>query len=242
VTTAAIATLSEKVGIRAACTAVGVARAGYYRRNRVSPAPARRAPIAHRDRSQPRALRPRERQGILDVLHSERFVDLAPAEVWATLLDEGVYLGSQSTFYRLLRAASGSGERRRQATHPAAVKPELVACRPNEVYSWDITKLHGPAKWTYSYLYVILDIYSRYAVGWMLATRESAVLAEKLIAETAAKQGISRGQLTLHADRGSSMTSKPVSALLADLGVTRSHSRPRVSNDCEYLSMAFGRV
>ena len=204
-TSQAITTLSERVGVRAACAAVGVAQAGYYRRNRVSPLPARRAPVAHRDRSQPRALSPKERQDILDVLHSERFVDLAPAEVWATLLDEGVYLGSQSTFYRLLRAASGTRERRRQATHPAAVKPELVAYRPNQVYSWDITNLHGPAKWTYYYLYVILDIYSRYAVGWMLATRESAVLAEKLIADTAAKQGISRGQLTLHADRGSSI-------------------------------------
>lgn len=204
-TSQAITTLSERVGVRAACAAVGVAQAGYYRRNRVSPLPARRAPVAHRDRSQPRALSPKERQDILDVLHSDRFVDLAPAEVWATLLDEGVYLGSQSTFYRLLRAASGTRERRRQATHPAAVKPELVAYRPNQVYSWDITKLHGPAKWTYYYLYVILDIYSRYAVGWMLATRESAVLAEKLIADTAAKQGISRGQLTLHADRGSSI-------------------------------------
>ena len=204
-TSQAITTLSERVGVRAACAAVGVAQAGYCRRNRVSPLPARRAPVAHRDRSQPRALSPKERQDILDVLHSDRFVDLAPAEVWATLLDEGVYLGSQSTFYRLLRAASGTRERRRQATHPAAVKPELVAYRPNQVYSWDITKLHGPAKWTYYYLYVILDIYSRYAVGWMLATRESAVLAEKLIADTAAKQGISRGQLTLHADRGSSI-------------------------------------
>jgi len=205
VTSQAITTLSERVGVRAACAAVGVAQAGYCRRNRVSPLPARRAPVAHRDRSQPRALSPKERQDILDVLHSDRFVDLAPAEVWATLLDEGVYLGSQSTFYRLLRAASGTRERRRQATHPAAVKPELVAYRPNQVYSWDITKLAGPAKWTYYYLYVILDIYSRYAVGWMLATRESAVLAEKLIADTAAKQGISRGQLTLHADRGSSI-------------------------------------
>jgi len=192
-------------------------------------------PVAHRDRTQPRALSPTERQGILDVLHSERFVDLAPAEVWATLLDEGVYLGSQSTFYRLLRAGSGTGERRRQATHPAEVKPELVACRPNEVYSWDITKLHGPAKWTYYYLYVILDINSRYAVGWMLATHESAVLAEKLIADTAAKQGINRGQLTLHADRGTSMTSKPVAFLLDDLGVTRSHSRPHVSNDNPFV-------
>ena len=238
-TNQAITTLSKKMGVRAACAAVGVAQAGYYRRHRVSPLTPRRAPVAHRDRPQPRALSPLERQEILKVLHSERFVDLAPAEVWATLLDEGVYLGSQSTFYRLLRAASGTGERRRQATHPALVKPELVACRPNEVYSWDITKLHGPAKWTYYYLYVILDIYSRYAVGWMLATRESAVLAEKLIADTCKKQGISRGQLTLHADRGSSMTSKPVAFLLADLGVTQSHSRPHVSNDNPFSEAAF---
>ncbi len=238
-TTQAIATLSEEVGVRAACAAVGVAQAGYYRRNRASPTVARRAPVAHRDRCQPRALNRVERQRIMDVLHSERFVDLAPAEVWATLLDEGVYLGSQSTFYRLLRAGSGAGERRRQATHPAAVKPELIAGRPNEVNSWDITKLHGPAKWTYYYLYVIVDIYSRYAVGWMLATRESAVLAEKLIADTCAKQGISRGQLTLHADRGSSMTSKPVAFLLADLGVTQSHSRPHVSNDNPFSESAF---
>ena len=139
-TTQAITTLTQKVGVRAACAAVGVAQAGYYRRNRASPAPVRRAPVAHRDRTQPRALSTKERQRILDVLRSERFVDLAPAEVWATLLDEGVYLGSQSTFYRLLRAASGTGERRRQATHPAAVKPELVACRPNQVYSWDIER------------------------------------------------------------------------------------------------------
>jgi putative transposase len=232
-------TLSEKAGIRAACAAVGVAQAGYYRRNQVSAAPTRRSPVAHRDRSKPRALSPLERQRILDVLHSERFVDLAPAEVWATLLDEGVYLGSESTFYRLLRAGSAAGERRRQATHPAAVKPELIACRPSEVYSWDITKLHGPAKWTYCYLYVIVDIYSRYAVGGMLASRGSAVLAEKLIADTCAKQGISRGQLTLHADRGSSMTSKPVAFLLADLDVAQSHSRPHVFNDNPFSEAAY---
>lgn len=139
-TNQAITTLSKKVGVRAACAAVGVAQAGYYRRHRVSPLPPRRAPVAHRDRPQPRALSPLERQQILEVLHSERFVDIAPAEVWATLLDEGVYLGSQSTFYRLLRAASGTGERRRQATHPASVKPELIARGPNEVYSWDIER------------------------------------------------------------------------------------------------------
>jgi putative transposase len=173
------------------------------------------------------------------VLHSERFADTAPAEAWAALLDEGRYLGSVSTFYRVLREAGESRERRRQATHPAAVKPELAAAAPNQVYSWDITKLRGPAKWTYYYLYVILDIFSRYAVGWMVATRESAALAEKLIAATCAKQGITRGQLTIHADRGSSMTSKPVAFLLADLGVTQSHSRPHVSNDNPYSESQF---
>ena len=139
----------------------------------------------------------------------------------------------------MLREAGESRERRRQATHPAAVKPELAASGPNQVYSWDITKLHGPAKWTYYHLSVILDIYSRYAVGWMVATRESAALAEKLIAMTCAKQGIARGQLSIHADRGSSMTSKPVALLLADLGVTQSHSRPHVSNDNPYSEAQF---
>ena len=195
--------------------------------------------MPHRDRVQPRALSAAERAAILAALHAERFADLAPAEVWAILLDEGAYLGSLSTFYRLLRQAGESRERRAQATHPAAVKPELIATGPNQVWSWDITKLHGPGKWAYSYLYVILDIYSRYAVGWMVATRESAVLAGKLIAATAAKQHISRGQLTIHADRGSSMTSKPVALLLADLGVIQSHSRPHVSNDNPYSEAQF---
>ena len=235
----AIATLAEQVGVRAACGAAGGSQAGYYRRHRASPAPARPARVAHRDRLQPRALSVEGRQAILDVLHSDRFLDLAPAQVWAILLDEGIYLGSQSTFYRLLRVVGESRDRRRQATHPAAVKPELLATAPNQVYSWDITKLHGPAKWTYYYLYAILDIYSRYAVGWMLATRESAALAEKLIADTCVKQRIDRGQLTLHADRGSSMTSKPVAFLLADLGVTQSHSRPHVSNDNPFSEAQF---
>ena len=147
----AIATLTATVGVRAACAVLGAAQAGYYRRHRHSPAPTRPAPVHQRDRPQPRALSGAEREAILQVLHSDRFVDLAPAQVWAILLDEGVYLGSQSTFYRLLRAASGTGERRRQATHPAAVKPELAATCPNSVWSWDITKLLGPAKWTYYY-------------------------------------------------------------------------------------------
>ena len=230
----AIATLAPRTGTRAACAAVGAPQASYYRRHRASPPPPRPVPVPHAGRVQPRALSQAERQAILGALHCERFADLAPAEVWATLLDEGTYLGSVSTFYRVLREAGESNERRRQATHPAAVKPELMAAAPNQVWSWDITKLHGPAKWTYYYLYVILDIFSRYATGWMVATRESAALAEKLIGATCAKQGIARGQLTIHADRGSSMTSKPVAFLLADLGVTQSHSRPHVCNDNPY--------
>ena len=161
VTGEAIATLAGATGTRAACAAVSCPQASYYRRHRISPPPRRSAPISHRDRHQPRALAPAERQAILDVLHSDRFADTAPAQAWAALLDEGRYLGSVSTFYRLLREAGESRERRRQATHPAAVKPELAATAPNQVYSWDITKLRGPAKWTWYYLYVILDIFSR---------------------------------------------------------------------------------
>jgi putative transposase len=235
----AVAALAPRTGTRAACAAVGAPQASYYRRHRASPAPPRHEPVPHAGRVQPRALAPAERQAILDALHSGRFADLAPAEVWATLLDEGTYLGSVSTFYRVLRAAGESRERRRQATHPATVKPELAATAPNQVWSWDITKLHGPAKWTCYYLYVILDIFSRYATGWMVATGESAVLAHKLIAATCAKQHISPGQLAIHADRGSSMTSKPVAFLLADLGVTQSHSRPHVSNDNPYSESQF---
>jgi putative transposase len=231
--------MAPRIGARAACAAAGVPQATWYRRHRASPAPPRPAAVPQRDRVQPRALAAAERRAILDMLHSARFADTAPAEAWATLLDEGTYLGSVSTYYRVLREAGESRERRAQAAHPAAVKPELAATGPNQVWSWDITKLHGPAKWTYYHLYVILDIFSRYAVGWMVATRESAALAEKLIAATAAKQSITRGQLTIHADRGSSMTSKPVALLLADLGVTQSHSRPHVSNDNPYSEAQF---
>jgi putative transposase len=239
VTDAAVTELVPRIGVRAACQAVGAAQAGYYRRHRASPAPERPAPMAHRDRPQPRALTEPEQHKILDVLHSPRFVDAAPAQVWATLLDEGIYLGSISTFYRLLRRAGETGERRRQATHPARVKPELVATAPNQVWSWDITKLHGPAKWTSYHLYVILDIFSRYVVGWMVAHRESAALAEVLIRQTCTKQHIGADQLTIHADRGSSMTSKPVAFLLADLGITQSHSRPHVSNDNPFSESQF---
>ena len=180
----AIALLAPRIGTRGACRASGVPQATWYRRHRASPAPPRPAPVPHRDRTQPRALAPGERQAILDMLHSERFADTAPAEVWATLPDEGIYLGSVSTYYRVLREAGESRER-----SPGRRQAELAATGPNQVYSWDITKLHGPAKRTYYHLYVILDIFSRYAVGWMVATRESAGLAEKLIAATCAKAG-----------------------------------------------------
>jgi putative transposase len=173
------------------------------------------------------------------VLHAERFWDAAPASVYAALLDEGVYLASVATMYRLLRQQGETGDRRRHATHPARVKPELVATTPNQVWSWDITKLAGPAKWTYFYLYVILDVYSRYVVGWMVAHQEAAALAERLLADTIAAQRVDDGQLAVHADRGTSMTSKPVALLLADLGVTRSHSRPHVPDDNPYSESQF---
>jgi putative transposase len=172
-------------------------------------------------------------------LHQERFWDAAPATVYATLLDEGSYLCSVSTMYRLLRAHGETGDRRRHATHPARVKPELLATKPNQVWSWDLTKLAGPARWSWFYLYTILDIFSRYVVGWMVAHREAAALAERLLAEAIAAQGVEAGQLTVHADRGASMTAKPVALLLADLGVTRSHSRPHVSDDNPYSESQF---
>jgi putative transposase len=180
-----------------------------------------------------------ERQTVLDVLHEPRFADLAPAQVFATLLEEGRYLCSLRTMHRILGEHAEVRERRDQLRHPAYARPELLATRPNELWSWDITKLLGPQKWTYFYVYVILDVFSRYVVGWMVAHRESAALAEKLIEETCVRQRIESGQLTLHADRGSSMTSKPVAFLLADLGVTKTHSRPHVSDDNPFSEAHF---
>jgi putative transposase len=232
----AIAELAPLVGTRAACRAVGTPQADWYRRHRQSPVPPR--PVRART-PPPRALSPAERQTVRSVLNSPDFVDKAPATVYHELLDEGVYLASVPTMYRILRAHDEVHERRRQAAHPARVKPELVATRPNTCWSWDITKLHGPAKWTYYHLYVILDIYSRYAVGWLIAERESAVLAEKLLADTIVKQRVETDQLTIHADNGSSMASKPVAFLLADLGVTKTHSRPHTSNDNPYSEAQF---
>jgi len=226
--------LTPVVGTRPACRALGVSPATIYRRR--NPPPPRTRPPR---RPPPRALSAAERQNVLDVLHSERFVDSSPAQVWATLLDEGRYLASERTMYRLLAAHDEVRERRDQLRHPAYAKPELLAERPNEVWSWDISKLRGPATWSYYYLYVILDIFSRYVVGWTIQYRESAALAEQLIAQATEQQGIDPGQLTLHADRGSAMTAKPVAYLLADLGVTKTHSRPYTSSDNPYSEAHF---
>lgn len=238
----ATTTLVPTVGVQAACLALGVPRASFYRWRATPAAPASglaTARPAGPPGGHPRALSAAERQAVLDVLHSPRFCDVSPAETYATLLDEGLYLASERTMYRLLAAAGETGERRNQRVHPTYAKPELLATGPNEVWSWDITKLLGPAKWTYYSLYVLLDIYSRYVVGWLVAYQEQATLAERLIAEAAAKQGIAPGQLTVHADRGSAMTSKPVAFLLADLGITKTHSRPHVSNDNPYSEAQF---
>lgn len=213
---------------------MSVPPATFYRRRR-PPTP---QPVRDR-RPHPRALLPAERAQVLEVCHSSRFVDAAPASIVATLLDEGTYLASERTFYRVLDASGEVRERRDQLTHPPYAKPELLATAPGEVWSWDITDLRGPVRWSRFKLYKILDIFSRYVVGWMVAHKESSGLAERLIAETAAKQGIARDQLTVHADRGSSMRSRPVAFLLADLGITKSHSRPHTSNDNPYSEAAF---
>jgi putative transposase len=186
-----------------------------------------------------RALKPEEREQVLQVLNSEPFQDSAPREVYATLLDEGEYLCSWRTMYRILKEHQLVRERRDQLRHPTYTKPELLTTAPNELWSWDITKLRGPVKWTYYYLYTILDIFSRYVTGWLIADCESASLAKQLVSETCAKQGIELDQLTLHSDRGSAMTSKTVALLLATLGVTKSHSRPHVSNDNPYSESQF---
>lgn len=225
---------ASELGTMLTCKALGVARATHYRHSKPS-----RTPTATLPRVVPRALSAEERQSILAVLHEERFVDQAPGAVVAALLDEHRYLCSERTMYRLLKSCDEVRERRNQRRHPVYAKPELLATQPNQVWSWDITKLLGPAKWTYYHLYVLLDIYSRYVVGWMVAHRESAALAKKLIEETCRKQNIEPGTLTLHADRGSSMRSKPVALLLSDLGVTKTHSRPHVSNDNPFSEAQF---
>ena len=227
--------LSPIIGTRPACRALGAAPATIYRRRRPpEPRPSRRRPTPAR------ALSEAERERVLELLHCERFVDCAPEQVYATLLDEGMYLASVRTMYRLLEAKHGGvRERRDQLTHPGYAKPELLAERPNELWSWDISKLKGPAKWTYFYLYVILDVFSRYAVGWTVQHRENGQLAKALIEQATEQQQIAAGVLTVHADRGGPMRGKPVAFLLADLGVTKTHSRPYTSTDNPYSEAHF---
>lgn len=223
--------LAQEVGTKPACDALCVSRATWYRHQK--PAPPREK------RTSWRALSADERATVLRVMYDARFVDASPGEIYATLLEEGVYLASESTMYRLLRQARAVGERRAVRRHPNYPKPELVATGPNQLWSWDITKVRGPDRRVWYHLYVILDVYSRYAVGWMLATTETASLAERFITETLEKEGIVRDQLTLHSDRGTSMRSKTVAEMLDDLGVTKSHSRPRTSNDNPFSEAQF---
>jgi putative transposase len=222
------------LGVAPACEALGVVRATFYRNCR----PARR-PVP-RERMRPAcALSPVEKQQVLAVLHDERFVDMAPAQVYATLLDEEQYLCSTRTMYRILEEAKEVRERRNQLRHPVYSRPELLATAPNQVWSWDITKLLGPVKWTYFYLYVILDIFSRFVVGWLLARRESAALAKRLISETCTREKILPSQLTVHSDRGPSMTSQGVAQLMATLGIVKSLSRPYTSDDNPFSESQF---
>jgi len=229
--------LSPLTGKKAACEALMLPRATFYRHY------GSKIRVGNQCRQRfvsPLALSDEERQTVTDILHAEQFCDDAPHQIYAKLLDEGRYLCSIRTMYRILEAEHGGiRERRRHVQRPHYVKPELLATEPNQVWSWDITKLKGPVKWTYFYLYVILDIFSRYVVGWMIAHREQAALAKRLIKDSCDKQQIEHGQLTVHADRGSSMKSKVVAHLLCDLGITKTHSRPHVSNDNPYSEAQF---
>jgi len=258
--------LASEVGEREACVQVGIARASFRRRHVLAPPPPLDAPAPSDSCEQPsrqqrryearkldrerrreqRVRRPsslalgaQERQAVLGAVHEPRFVDRSVPHIYATLLDEGTYHCSMSTMYRILQGVGEVGERRDQATRPAHVKPELCATAPRQVFAWDITKLHGPQKWTYYYFYAVIDIYSRRIVGWMVADRESSALARFLLSETIIKEHADPSNLTVHSDRGSSMTSKPVAFLLADLGVTKSHSRPHVSDDNPHIESFF---
>jgi len=228
----AVAELHPLVGVKSACDSLAIPSSTWYRslqpKRDLAPRP-----------SPPRTLSESERETVLDVLTSPRFVDMAPKSVFATLLDEGVYHCSASTFYRILNANEQVRERRNQLTHPEYSKPELLAKRPNEVWTWDITDLRGPKKWNKYKLYLILDIFSRCVVGWAVFERESSMLAERLLKETCKKHGIQKEQLTIHADRGSSMRSKTVGQLFIELGVTKSHSRPYTSSDNPYSESQF---
>ena len=229
----AVTAFSTEVGIRPACTLLGVSRSAYYRSLESEAVdPIRRSAAG-------RALTEAERTGVLDLMNSEEFCDQVPRQIWATLLDRGIYMAHWSTMYRILRENGQVKERRDQLSHPVYETPELLATAPNELWSWDITRMRGPEKWSYFYLYVIMDVFSRFVVGWMIANRENACLAKELIDVTCFRQGVNRDELTIHADRGSPMTSKTVAQLLVDLGIEKSHSRPHVSNDNPYSEAQF---
>jgi putative transposase len=230
---AAVVEHAAHLGVDATCHAFGVARSTYFRVRAPVHGPRRQRPAP------PRKLGPAERQAVLDVHYEPRFVDLAPAQVHATLLAEGRYLCSVRTMHRILHERGEAKERRDLVRHPAYERPELMAERPNQLWSWDITKLKGPWRGASFHLYVILDVFSRYVVGWMVALRETGALAKRLIAETCRRQSIEQTHLTLHADRGTSMKSKPVALLLSDLGVTKSHSRPSISDNNPFSEAQF---
>ena len=251
----AVRDLAVVIGEREACAHVDYSRSSFRRRHvlvTARPRQQRRYEARQAARESLREKRARrasslalgaaERQTVLNAIHEPRFIDRSVPHIHATLLDEGTYHCSMSTMYRILHSVGEVGERRDQATRPAHVKPELCATAPRQVFAWDITKLHGPHKWTYFHLYVIIDIFSRYVVGWMVADRESSELARILLGETIRKERMDPNKLTVHSDRGSSMTSKPVAFLLADLGVTKSHSRPHVSNDNPHIESLFKTV
>jgi len=225
--------LANQVGIKTACETLGIPRATFYRNRKETPCTPVQRPAP------PLSLSSEERASVLEILNSERFQDKSPYEVYPAILDEGEYHCSISTMYRILGDQDQVKERRKQVQRPSYIKPELLATDPNQLWSWDITKLKSVSKWTYFYLYVIIDVFSRYVVGWLVAPREQKSLAKKLIEESCIKQSISPGQLTVHADRGSSMTSKEVAHLLCDLGVVKSHSRPHVSNDNPFSEAHF---
>jgi putative transposase len=232
---AAVEELSAVVGMRRACQDLAIPRAGIYRRRRRRLSP----PAVGARRSSARRLKDDEKSTVLACLHEERYQDCSPAQVYASLLDDGHYHCSIRTMYRLLDAEGENRERRDQLIHPPYQKPELLATGPNQLWSWDITKLRGPVKWSFYYLYVILDVFSRYVTGWMIAYRETAGLAKELIDQSCNQQKIAPGQLTIHADRGAAMTSKSLALFLADLGVVKTHSRPHVSDDNPFSEAHF---
>jgi len=228
--------LSTQIGAQRACGVLGVPRSSLYRHR------AQKSQIASPSKPRllpERALSQQEKAEVLDVLNSDRFVDLSPRQVWAKLLDEGTYLCSWRSMYRILKENDQVRERRNQLRHPDYKKPELLATQPNQLWSWDITKLRGPQKWTYFYLYVLLDVFSRFVVGWMVATKESASLSQELILQSCHNQEVDPQQLTIHSDRGGPMIAKNLALLLADLGVTKSHSRPHVPDDNPYSEAHF---